>query len=226
MYFNLIMELERGNKESLKEFLLKAKYSELFDSSNEDGECLTHYAIMHNSEVLLKYLIHELHNLNETDVFGRNSYNFLELYANKDIFDMCLKNGVKETNNLLPEKELLLSSKKKRKLLTDKSSYSIAHKNTHSNMNNLFIKQKCVCIYCEKSFVSDQITQVVNYYPGTALCPYCGIDAVIGEVSGFELNEEFKAKMNMYFFNNDSQSSNHVIDLDLENTLLDDKIIN
>ena len=30
--------------------------------------------------------------------------------------------------------------------------------------------------------------------------------------------------MNMYFFNNDSQSSNHVIDLDLENTLLDDKI--
>jgi len=34
MYFNLIMELERGNKESLKEFLLKAKYNELFDSSN------------------------------------------------------------------------------------------------------------------------------------------------------------------------------------------------
>ena len=55
MYFNLIMELERGNKESLKEFLLKAKYIELFDSSNEDGECLTHYAIMHNSEMKKYY---------------------------------------------------------------------------------------------------------------------------------------------------------------------------
>ena len=34
----------------------------------------------------------------------------------------------------------------------------------------------------------------------TALCPYCVIDAVIGEGAGYPLTEEFLKKMNAYWF--------------------------
>ena len=34
----------------------------------------------------------------------------------------------------------------------------------------------------------------------TALCPYCGIDAVIGESAGYPLTEEFLEKMRDYWF--------------------------
>ena len=34
----------------------------------------------------------------------------------------------------------------------------------------------------------------------TALCPYCGIDAVIGESAGYPLTEELLKKMRDYWF--------------------------
>ena len=37
--------------------------------------------------------------------------------------------------------------------------------------------------------------------PGqTALCPYCGIDSVIGDSSGFPTTTEFLSKMKSYWF--------------------------
>lgn len=35
---------------------------------------------------------------------------------------------------------------------------------------------------------------------GTALCPYCGIDSVIGESSSFPITPEFLKAMHRYWF--------------------------
>ena len=34
----------------------------------------------------------------------------------------------------------------------------------------------------------------------TAWCPFCGIDAVIGDASGYEITEELLKEMNEVFF--------------------------
>jgi hypothetical protein len=34
----------------------------------------------------------------------------------------------------------------------------------------------------------------------TALCPYCGIDSVIGDTSGFLITREFLKQMNQHWF--------------------------
>jgi acetone carboxylase gamma subunit len=34
----------------------------------------------------------------------------------------------------------------------------------------------------------------------TALCPYCGIDSVIGDKSGFPITKEFLEKMYQHWF--------------------------
>lgn len=35
----------------------------------------------------------------------------------------------------------------------------------------------------------------------TAMCPYCGIDSVIGSASGFPITPEFLMRMRAYWFN-------------------------
>jgi hypothetical protein len=40
----------------------------------------------------------------------------------------------------------------------------------------------------------------------TALCPHCGIDAVIGSASGFELTKEFLHRMCEYWFSTESRN--------------------
>ena len=42
----------------------------------------------------------------------------------------------------------------------------------------------CGCFYCLDVFAPDEITDWIAQ-EGTALCPRCGIDAVIGDLSGF-----------------------------------------
>ena len=44
------------------------------------------------------------------------------------------------------------------------------------------------------------ITEWVEDDNGTALCPHCGIDSVIGESAGYPLAREFLKKMNRCWF--------------------------
>ena len=44
--------------------------------------------------------------------------------------------------------------------------------------------------------------EIIDWYDdeGTAVCPYCYIDSVIGKSSGYEITEEFLMAMEDYFF--------------------------
>ena len=59
--------------------------------------------------------------------------------------------------------------------------------------------EKCGCFYCMRIFSPKEIFFWIDREK-TALCPHCGIDAVIGESSGYPINEEFLKTMNKYWF--------------------------
>lgn len=58
---------------------------------------------------------------------------------------------------------------------------------------------KCGCFYCLKIFEPKEIEEYIeddnelDRY-GTAICPYCGIDSVISESSGYPITEDFFEK--------------------------------
>lgn len=84
----------------------------------------------------------------------------------------------------------------------EEDELQIAHDRSFKNMALLKKDQLCGCFYCLKIFRSSEIKEVIPERDGgkTAVCPYCDIDSVIGESSGFPLTEEFLKKMNKYWF--------------------------
>lgn len=78
--------------------------------------------------------------------------------------------------------------------------YIEAHKYCSNNREGLLKDQKCGCFYCLTIFSSKEIEEWINNTKDTALCPYCGIDSIIGESSGYPITEEFLRKMNLYWF--------------------------
>jgi hypothetical protein len=75
-----------------------------------------------------------------------------------------------------------------------------AHKYSSNHQKNIINDKTCGCFYCLKTFPPSQIEVWINDIEGTALCPNCGIDSVIGESSGFPITHEFLEKMKKYWF--------------------------
>ena len=75
-----------------------------------------------------------------------------------------------------------------------------AHKFCSNHKKALLNDQKCGCFFCLKIFDPKEITDWIKDTEGTAICPYCGVDSVIGESSGFPVTKEFLSKMNEYWF--------------------------
>ena len=77
-----------------------------------------------------------------------------------------------------------------------------AHRHCGEHRAEIEQSEICACFSCCKSFSPSDIDQWIEYGQGTALCPKCGIDAVIGSASGFPvLNAEFIHAMHEYWFN-------------------------
>lgn len=63
----------------------------------------------------------------------------------------------------------------------------------------------CGCFYCLKIFKPSEIEDWLFGdndcdRRGTAVCPYCFVDSVIGESSGFPITKEFMEIMNERWF--------------------------
>ena len=72
----------------------------------------------------------------------------------------------------------------------------------YSIYNKKLIKRSkvCGCFYCGKIFAPDEVSSWINEGCGTALCPYCGIDSVVGDASGYPVTENFLHKMHERWF--------------------------
>jgi len=80
----------------------------------------------------------------------------------------------------------------------------IAHEFSNNHKEALTHDAICGCFDCLKIFEPKEITEWLeddnpcDKY-GTAKCPYCGTDSVIGESSGFPITKEFLESMNRYW---------------------------
>ena len=75
------------------------------------------------------------------------------------------------------------------------------HKKSYANKSRLKDAKQCGCFYCIKIFDVEQIEDWSLDDPDeTALCPFCGIDSVIGDNEGVVLTEELLETMHSEFF--------------------------
>lgn len=80
-----------------------------------------------------------------------------------------------------------------------------AHYFSNNHRPELENDNMCGCFCCLKIFTPKQIEEWVVVgtpadWRGTAICPYCDVDAVIGESSGYPITKEFLKEMNLYWF--------------------------
>lgn len=78
--------------------------------------------------------------------------------------------------------------------------YVAAHEFSIHNRTQLEHSVTCGCFCCVKVFSPDEIDEWIDREDDTALCPYCGIDSVLGDASGYEISEEFLTKMYKRWF--------------------------
>lgn len=79
-----------------------------------------------------------------------------------------------------------------------------AHKHSIFHKNEISQSDLCGCFYCGGIFKPTEIIEWVdedNPKGQTALCPICGIDAVIGDKSAFPITDKnFLNEMHFLYF--------------------------
>lgn len=82
-----------------------------------------------------------------------------------------------------------------------------AHRHSSNNRDEVEASQICGCFYCSQIFPATEIIawaglDVSSFDnpdssdAGTALCPRCGSETVIGDKSGYPIDAEFLRRMN------------------------------
>jgi hypothetical protein len=87
--------------------------------------------------------------------------------------------------------------------MSDQSDLKKAHGHSSDHRAEVLVSQACGCFYCLETFMPGAIREWVDpegEEGTTALCPHCGIDAVIGSASGFPITAEFLGRMRAYWF--------------------------
>lgn len=75
-----------------------------------------------------------------------------------------------------------------------------AHKFSSNHKNEILKDDICGCFYCIEIFNPKKVEEWVEDTNGTAICPFCGIDSVIGKSSGYPITKEFLSQMRQYWF--------------------------
>jgi hypothetical protein len=68
-----------------------------------------------------------------------------------------------------------------------------AHNHCRYHKPSLMNDEKCGCFYCLKIFSPAEISEWWDD-GNTAICPYCGIDSVIGESCGYPITTDLLKK--------------------------------
>jgi uncharacterized paraquat-inducible protein A len=78
-----------------------------------------------------------------------------------------------------------------------------AHTHCMNHHKEILASTVCGCFYCEATFPSQEVLRWIDEREDeqqTAMCPRCGVDAVIGSQSGFPITGEFLARMKAHWF--------------------------
>lgn len=76
-----------------------------------------------------------------------------------------------------------------------------AHDHSTAHRAELELSDVCRCFYCLATFAPTEVEEWIQDQDGeTAICPRCGIDAVIGSASGVDMSDAFFRAMCSYWF--------------------------
>jgi hypothetical protein len=70
----------------------------------------------------------------------------------------------------------------------------LAHPHSIQHRKEVLDSSMCGCFYCRAQFATQEIERWIDGGE-TALCPHCGVDAIIGDASGFPVTVEFLTEM-------------------------------
>lgn len=73
------------------------------------------------------------------------------------------------------------------------------HKHCFRNREEVLASVSCGCFNCLRTYEPSQIRDL-NNSEGTAFCPFCGVDAVLGSAIGIPITPELLLKMNVRWF--------------------------
>ena len=123
------------------------------------------------------------------------SYTILTKFFGSSIVDVTTKMFFRNDGDKIQKINFHKNDNTEQKCEPD---YITAHEYCMFNRRLLEHDKRCGCFHCLKVFDTKELEWVD--FGLTALCPYCGIDAVIGERAGYPLTEEFLKKMRDYWF--------------------------
>lgn len=80
----------------------------------------------------------------------------------------------------------------------------LAHRHSSKNREEVLASKECGCFYCLRIFTPDKIEDWIDSnkegIAQTALCPFCGVDSVLGSKSGYSIENKFLEKMHKIWF--------------------------
>ncbi len=82
----------------------------------------------------------------------------------------------------------------------EETLYEKLHAYSSSNKDLIEESTICYCFHCQKKMDSKEIVNYLKEGSGTALCPYCGVDAILPDSVEEEINDEIITGMNKYWF--------------------------
>jgi hypothetical protein len=65
-----------------------------------------------------------------------------------------------------------------------------AHRHCANHQEEVEASEMCGCFYCCEVYPPSEIDGWLEELNGTAICPRCGIDSVIGSASGYPVAEK------------------------------------
>lgn len=75
-----------------------------------------------------------------------------------------------------------------------------AHQHSSRHRAELTASEWCGCFHCLAIYPPGDIQAWIDEGDGTALCPRCGIDSVLGDASGFPIEAGFLRRMQQHWF--------------------------
>lgn len=79
----------------------------------------------------------------------------------------------------------------------DELQLKLVHDASFRNREQIERSKQCGCFSCCHIFPASEVTDYVSLNEPTSICPYCHIDSVIGDASGYPITEEFMWKYNV-----------------------------
>ena len=83
-------------------------------------------------------------------------------------------------------------------IMFTESYQKMLHARSMNNRGALLDSRQCGCFFCLKLYDPASITDWIR--EETAICPYCGVDAVIPESYDYELDDSLLLAMKEYWF--------------------------